>query len=84
MRMRMLWIIAGVSMLVPAAAVAQTEDGGADQSVTEYEFLGDELTGTLVRPGGERYRGELHEGTESLIEVRRDFVPELLRSAEEL
>lgn len=51
---------------------------------TEYSFEDDVVTGDLVRPDGEltvvRKRGK----ERSLIRVRQHFVPEMLKSVEDL
>ena len=51
---------------------------------TEYSFDDDVVTGDLVRPDGEmtvvRKRGK----ERSLIHVRQHFIPEMLKSVEDL
>ena len=51
---------------------------------TEYSFDDDVVTGDLVRPDGEttvvRKRGK----ERSLIRVRQHFIPEMLKSVEDL
>ena len=51
---------------------------------TEYSFEDDVVTGDLVRPDGEittvRKRGK----ERSLIRVRQHFIPEMLKSVEDL
>ncbi len=63
--------------------------GGANENViykkeTVYDFEGDDVEGALVRPDEANIQGEQHSKTSSLIKIRSDFVPELLKSVEDL
>lgn len=74
-------------LMVPGLAFAQSgaDQGGADsQEVTEYNFDGEDLTGGLMRPDGERFTGDQRGKTSSLINIRQDFIPEMLKSVETL
>lgn len=92
--------MATVIMLVgilsaPALAVAQeagearsggTGGGGETQvkKTTRYDFAGDDVTGNLVKPDGSNIQGEQHGKTSSLINIRSDFIPEMLKTVEDL
>ena len=82
--------------LIPALAFAQsgptagaargatgggTAGGGGE---TVYDFEGEDLTGALVRPDGEQLSGDQRRRTSSLINIRQDFIPEMLKSVESL
>jgi len=57
--------------------------GGAAQ-VTEYDFEDDLVTGDLVRPDGELVGARRKSKVSSLIRVRKHFIPEILKSVENL
>lgn len=57
--------------------------GGASQ-VTEYDFEDDLVTGDLVRPDGELVGARRKAKTSLLIKVRQHFIPEILKSVENL
>ena len=78
-----------------ATASAQDPDagealnGGSNAGVeyqkeTNYDFEGDDVEGALVKPDGENFNGNQHGKTSSLIKIRADFVPELLKSVEDI
>lgn len=87
-----------IGLLVPAAAFAQ--DGlptageamggtGGDPNVTYkketvYDFEGDDVEGALVKPDEANITGEQHSKTSSLIKIRQDFIPEMLKSVEDI
>ena len=73
------------------AAFAQEEGdvgpatgGGAAAQVTEYDFDDDLVTGDLVRPDGELVGARRKSKVSSLIKVRKHFIPEILKSVENL
>ncbi len=81
--MKKLWIgvsfglVLGVSSLgVPAPASAQES--------TTYDFEDDLVTGDLVRPDGEMLQVRRRGRRASLIRVREHFIPEMLKSVENL
>lgn len=59
---------------------AQEAGGGA----TSYNFEDDLVQGDLVRPDGENLMVRRRGARESLIKIREHFVPELLKSVENL
>lgn len=65
-----------------ATASAQEEGGGA--AATTYDFEDDLVQGDLVRPDGENLMVRRRGARESLIKIREHFVPELLKSVENL
>lgn len=82
-------------ILIPATAFAQggpVAEVGEEQSSgdvqyqerTEYDFEGDDVTGSLIKPDGENITGETHGKTSSLINIRADFIPEMLESVEDI
>lgn len=69
----------------PAAAPA----GGGDENVqykakTVYDFEDDTVEGDLQRPDGELVSSQKKAEHTSLIEIRKDFIPEMLKSLEDV
>jgi hypothetical protein len=86
-----LWTASLAALLTSASAFAQdeTSSGGGDGGVvyeeeTTYDFEEDVVEGQLIRPDGELLSGQRHGKESSLINIRSDFIPEMIRSAEEL
>jgi hypothetical protein len=71
---------------LPAPEVGKTQTGPDVQykEKTVYDFEGDDVTGSLIKPDGENITGETHGKTSSLIKIRSDFIPEMLQSVENL
>ena len=51
---------------------------------TNYDFEADDVEGALVKPDEARIGAQQHGKTSSLIKIRGDFIPEMLKSVEEL
>lgn len=70
----------------PVAEVGQ-EQGESNvqyKETTTYDFEGDDVTGSLIKPDGENITAETHGKTSSLINIRADFIPEMLESVEDI
>lgn len=80
MRKVLAGIVVGVSLLVVAPVAAQ--EGGGD--TTTYDFEDDLVTGDLVRPDGELLNVRRRGSRASLIRIREHFIPEMLKSVENL
>jgi hypothetical protein len=71
----------------PAAA---PKAGGADgentqyKAKTVYDFEDDTVEGDLQRPDGELVDSMRKVKHSSLIEIRKDFIPEMLKSLEDI
>lgn len=63
------------------AASASAQEAGAE---TTYDFEDDLVTGDLVRPDGEMLNVRRRGRRASLIRVREHFIPEMLKSVENL
>lgn len=85
------------ALAVPAAVFAQDAlptageamGGGESGDVvykkeTVYDFDGDDVEGALVKPDEANITGEQHSKTSSLIKIRQDFIPEMLKSVEDI
>jgi hypothetical protein len=65
---------------VSAPALVQAQGG----DVTEINFEDDLISGDLVRPDGENIQVTKRGGRSSLIRIRQNFIPEMLKSVEDL
>jgi hypothetical protein len=76
--MKKLCVVLFVAILgITAAAIAQ-------EDTTTYDFEDDLVKGDLVRPDGENLLVRRRGARESLIKIREHFIPELLKSVEDL
>src|SRR5215831_18940649 len=71
------------------AAPAAAAGGGGDDNVqykakTVYDFEDDTVEGDLQRPDGELISSQKKAEHSSLIEIRKDFIPEMLKSLEDV
>jgi hypothetical protein len=88
---RKLFGLLAAGLLVAATGgtvFAQDKGGGGDsvqyKSKTVYDFDDDTVEGDLVRPDGEfvdTRKGAKHS---SLIKIRENFIPEMIKSAEDI
>ncbi|HMC93376.1 MAG TPA: hypothetical protein VKO16_01265, partial [Polyangia bacterium] len=64
--------------------------GGGDDSNTQYkaktvyDFEDDTVEGDLQRPDGELVSAQKKAEHSSLIEIRKDFIPEMLKTLEDI
>lgn len=66
------------------AAPAAGGDNVSYKSKTVYDFDDDVVEGDLVRPDGEFVDSRKAAKHSSLIKIRPDFIPEMLKSAEDI
>ncbi len=72
-------------LLVAGTAAAQPADkGGGNAKVKVYDFSGDTIEGDLVKPEGSTVDARDFAKHSSLINIRKDFIPEIIKSAEDL
>ncbi len=79
-------VLAVAALLVGTLIVAmpaRAQDSGMG-STTEYNFEDDLVTGDLVRPDGELIGARKKAKVNTLIRVRKHFIPEMLKSVENL
>jgi hypothetical protein len=72
-----------------ASAQSKNEAGTAQEATgqpaaTSYDFEDDLVTGDLVRPDGELLSVRRRGNRASLIQIREHFIPEMLKSVEDL
>jgi hypothetical protein len=58
--------------------------GGGNGKVKVYDFSGDTIEGDLVKPEGSVVDATQFAKHSSLIRIRKDFIPEIIKSAEDL
>ena len=65
----------GISAAQPKEAAGKTK---------VYDFSGDTIEGDLVKPEGSTVDARDFAKHSSLIRIRKDFIPEIIKSAEDL
>ncbi|MDH5491637.1 MAG: hypothetical protein OEY14_06770 [Myxococcales bacterium] len=78
MRRLVISVLVGGSLLLGAPAFAQEDEA------TTYDFDDDIVSGDLVRPDGEMLNVRRRGQRDSLIRIREHFIPEMLKSVEDL
>ena len=81
--MRKLVIMFAVVAL-SGTAFAQKKGADAAGKVKVYDFSGDTIEGDLVKPEGSTVDARDFAKHSSLIRIRKDFIPEIIKSAEDL
>lgn len=87
---KVMFIAVFVGLMAGSSALAQEKGGeaapagGGDKSATSYDFEDDLVTGDLVRPDGELLSVRRRGNRSSLIQIREHFIPEMLKSVEDL
>ncbi|MCS6797686.1 MAG: hypothetical protein NZ898_04015 [Myxococcota bacterium] len=76
------WLTVMGALLLPASAGLAQDSGGGN--TTTYDFEDDLVTGDLVRPDGELLNVRRRGSRSSLIRIREHFIPEMLKSVENL
>lgn len=73
-------------LLLAGTAIAQPADNKNQGSgkVKVYDFSGDTIEGDLIKPEGSTVDARDFARHSSLIRIRKDFIPEIIKSAEDL
>lgn len=85
--MRKLVSALALLLLVGGTALAQPAKGGdkgGGNKVKVYDFSGDTIEGDLVKPEGTDVSVTDFGKHSSLIKIRTNFIPEIIKSAEDL
>jgi hypothetical protein len=82
--MKIVAMIALMGFAGMGMAFAQEGDNAAYKAKTVYDFDDDNVEGDLQRPDGELVNSINKAQHESLIEIRKDFIPEMLKSLEDI
>jgi len=92
MKKLMAFALCAAALTASGSALAQDEEatpapaagGAAAAGATAYDFDDDLVTGDLVRPDGELLSVRRRGNRASLIQIREHFIPEMLKSVEDL
>jgi hypothetical protein len=79
--MRQLCLALASLALLAGTALAQPKDGA---KVKVYDFSGDTIEGDLVKPEGSTVDARDFAKHSSLITIRKNFIPEIIKSAQDL
>ena len=71
-------------MTVALVGVAAAQDNVQYKKETKYDFDDDMVEGDLVKPDGEMVGAAGKAKHSSLIKIRQNFIPEMLKSAEDI
>jgi hypothetical protein len=77
-------MLTGVALADDKKAPAGGGDKGGGGKVKVYDFSGDTIEGDLVKPEGSTVDARDFAKHSSLIRIRKDFIPEIIKSAEDL
>ena len=79
-------IVSGAIIVASSASVAwaQTAKPPVTERTTVYDFELDDVTGEIIKPLEDRIGPESRSKSASLIQVRKDFVPEIMESVGEI
>lgn len=73
-----------IVLLASTSAFAQPKGGAKNDKVKVYDFSGDDIEGDLVKPEGTDLNARDFAKQASLINIRKSFIPEIIKSAEDL
>lgn len=82
--MNRIFVLVIVASLLVLPSLGFAQESSSSEEETVYDFEGEDLTGVLLRPDGEQITGDQRGRTSSLINIRQDFIPEMLKSVENL
>ncbi len=85
--MKKLIALLSLVMLVGVAAADDKKGGGGgggNAKVKTYDFSGDTIEGDLIKPEGSTVDARDFAKHSSLIRIRTNFIPEIIKSAEDL
>lgn len=78
------WMLLGITASAMAQDAGDAAAPAGGDNTTSYDFEDDLVQGDLVRPDGENLMVRRRGARESLIKIREHFIPELLKSVENL
>jgi hypothetical protein len=76
--------VAGPADAQPKGASAGDKASDKGSKVKVYDFSGDTIEGDLIRPEGTTVDARDFAKHASLIRIRTNFIPEIIKSAEDL
>ena len=80
----LLLLVTGTALAQPAKGGGKADAGGGGGKVKVYDFSGDTIEGDLVKPEGTDVSVTDFGKHSSLIKIRTNFIPEIIKSAEDL
>jgi hypothetical protein len=89
MQKKLLGLLTAVVVVVASAQLALADDKkggdkGSTPKVKVFDFSGDTIEGDLVKPEGTTVDARDFAKHSSLINIRKDFIKEIIKSAEDL
>ena len=88
MTMRKVLSFVTLLSLLSFAGISSADDkkggGGGNGKVKVYDFSGDTIEGDLIKPEGSTVDARDFAKHSSLINIRKDFIKEIIKSAEDL
>jgi len=81
---KLVLICLSLAMLTSIAAADDKKAAAGAGKVKTYDFSGDTIEGDLVKPEGSTVDARDFAKHSSLIRIRKDFIPEIIKSAEDL
>ncbi len=85
---KLVLVIATLGLMVGSAAAddkkAPPAPAGGNGKVKVYDFSGDTIEGDLIKPEGSTVDARDFAKHSSLIRIRTNFIPEIVKSAEDL
>ena len=73
-----------LSVLGTAAVAQPVPNSEAPKEEQVLDFEGDVIETSFLKPDATLIEGELRKATNSLLKERKDFIPEVVKSAENL
>jgi hypothetical protein len=74
----------GGAAAAPAGGAGGDDANTTYKAKTVYDFEDDTVEGDLQRPDGELVSAQKKAEHSSLIEIRKDFIPEMLKTLEDI
>ena len=79
-----LCFVGGVAFAQPKKPAPPAGGGGGGGKTKVYDFSADTIEGDLVKPEGTDLNVRDFAKHSSLIKIRKNFIPEIIKSAEDL
>ncbi len=76
--------ILGLVVSVASPSIANAQKKEKAPKVKTFDFSGDNIDGELVKPDGDFVDPRQFANHSNLIRIRKDFIREILKSAEDL
>ena len=84
MRKLVMIFVLGLSTIAFAQKKEAKGGEGGNGKVKVYDFSGDTIEGDLIKPEGSTVDARDFAKHSSLIRIRKDFIPEIIKSADDI